>query len=123
MSLEAKANDPFAEKVQSKIGCAAKILLCFAGDSLTCEVCRYREECVIYGRLEDAQKEIQFLDRQRKTVANLANTKIKVLEGCLTRIRSLIKEFPVSDEIQFSYRTTGHIKEWFARLEKELKEI
>jgi hypothetical protein len=88
-------------------------------------------------RLEDAQKEIQKTEKKLEDLhSDFISTseawqktinKNKVLEGCLSRIRSLIKEFPkpnrlpLSELFQFSIEDTEKIIKIMARLEKELK--
>lgn len=63
MSLEAKANEPFRQKVQSKIYCEAKKQMHFAGPPLDCEICRWKDECVVYGVLAQARQLAQNFPR------------------------------------------------------------
>lgn len=74
-------------------------------------------------KFEDYQQEIQKLDKLVEKLveawmlqSHLFEEEKKVLEGCLYQARQLAKEAPITEELQFCYRTTGHIKEWYRKL-------
>ena len=146
MSLEAKANEPFRQKVQSKT-LEDKVIdlhLCKEICKANCQFCLL-EGSLIY--LEDAEKEIQELrekfkrkEKAREDAVDVANENIlknTVLEGRLSRIRSLIKglrekslyghENEEKNSANYWYyfgmfETVGKIEKILESLEKEASE-